>query len=531
VSDRPGQPSLVPPAGWLDPGAPVREGCGAAYLLLVTLLGLGLRLLNLDGMSLWIDEAFTWNLVAPGRGHDFATQILGAYQGPLYHAAVWPLVRLQDTEVMLRLPAALAGAAAVPVLGVLAARLGGRQVGRLAALLLALSPFAVWYAQEARGYSFLVFFACAAGLALLRALQDGLTTGRAAVLALLVFGGLASNFAFVMLLLAFGLTVLWWARPRRAGEWARWALALGGGVVLAAPWLLEALGIWEVGRVVPGAATGEALRGETTFTPWALPFSAWSLIYGFTLGPSLRELHAGPLAAVRDHVPVIALGSIVAALALLLALRRWDGARWDRRRTLLLLWIAIPVLGVVLLAVRNIKPFNVRYVATALPWLLVLMSIGLTAAGRRLRLAIGGALVLLLAASLLNLATDDRYAKADVRAMVAALLAAEAPPRPVLVPAVAPVVRYYGGDAAGPVDGLFDEPRITSPELADALVARQLAGHDAAWLVWARSWYLDPYHLLPGALARAGTLERIAEGPGAALDLWRRRPSAAGSAP
>ena len=70
-------------------------------------LALGwLRLLRLDGMSLWIDEVFTWDLVAPGRGLRFGEQILAAYQGPLYHAAVWPLLRVADTAFMLRLPAA-----------------------------------------------------------------------------------------------------------------------------------------------------------------------------------------------------------------------------------------------------------------------------------------------------------------------------------------------------------------------------------------------------------------------------------------
>ncbi len=513
--------SLVPPRGWLDrDAAPADVGCGAGYLLLITVLALALRLLRLDGMSLWIDEVFTWGLIAPGRGHDFGQQILAAYQGPLYHAAAWPLLRWQDTEFMLRLPAALAGTLAVPLLGLFAARLGGRQAGRLAALFLALSPFAVWYAQEARGYSFLILFSVAAGLALLHALQRGLDLPRALLLAVLVFGGLTSNFAFVFLLLAFGLTVLWWSRPRTLAAWALWSLALGGGVVLAAPWLLEALGIWEVGRVVPGAATGESLRGETTFSIWALPFSGWSLFYGFTLGPALRELHLDRLGAIREQAPVILLGAVVAAAALLPALRGWD-----RRRTLLLLWIVVPLAGVVLLAMRNVKPFNVRYVAAALPWLSTLMALGLVRLGRRPRWLIGGAVTLLFAAALVNLHADPRYAKADVRGAVTAMAASEAPARPVLSPAVGPVVRYYQArldTPAVPVLGCWDEPQIRDAAMADALVRRQLDGLESAWVVWARSWYLDPDHHLPGALARAGRLERVHEGPGVALDLWRR---------
>ncbi len=534
MSDATRQDSLVPPGGWLEgDGQWSAAGCGAGYLVLVTLLALALRLLRLDGMSLWIDEIFTWGLVAPGRGYDFGEQILAAYQGPLYHAAVWPLLRWQDSAFMLRLPAALAGTLAVPLLGVFAARLGGRQAGRLAALLLALSPFAVWYAQEARGYSFLILFSVASGLALLHALQRGLDLPRALLLAVLVFGGLASNFAFVFLLLAYGVTVLWWARPRTAGSWALWSLALGGGVLLAAPWLLEALGIWEVGRVVPGAATGESLRGETTFSIWALPFSGWSLFYGFSLGPALRELHLDRLGAVREHAPVILVGAVVALAALLPLLRGWD-----RRRTLLLLWVVVPLVGVVLLAVRNVKPFNVRYVAAALPWLVTLVALGLARVGPRPRLFIGGAVALLFAASLVNLHADPRYAKADVRGAMVAMAAAGGPARPILAPAVGPVVRYHReqqGLATGPVLGCWDEATLRDAAMADALVARQLGGLEEAWVVWARSWYLDPGQRLPSALARAGRLERIHEGPGVALDLWRRTdapaPAGDGDAP
>jgi 4-amino-4-deoxy-L-arabinose transferase-like glycosyltransferase len=517
--------SWVPPAGWLGPrddGA-VHEGCGGAYLLLVTLLALALRLIRLDGMALWIDEVFTWGLIAPDRGFSFTEQILAAYQGPLYHAAAWPLLRWQDSEFMLRLPSALASAAAVPLLGIATARLAGRQAGRLAAVLLALSPFAVWYGQEARGYGLLIFFATASGLVLVDALQRGLTVPRALLLALLIFGGLGSNFAYVFLLVAFGLTVLAWARPRTPGDWARWSLALGGGVVLALPWLLEALGIWEVGRVVPGAATGEALRGETTFSIWALPFSGWSLLYGFSLGPSLRELHFDRFAAIREHAPVIALGALVAVATIVLALRRLDRPRW-----VLLLWILVPLAGVVLLALRNVKPFNVRYVAAAAPWLLALLAIGLATAGRRLRWLLGGALCLLFAAALVNLYADDRYAKADVRGAVVAIAEAGGPERPLLVPTVGPVVRYYRqrqNTGGGPILGLWDEAQVRDAAMADALVARQLAEVDEAWVLWARAWFLDPQGHLPGALDRVGSLERVHEGPGVAVDLWRREPA------
>lgn len=511
--------SMVPPADWLRPQVQRPRDCGVAYLLLVTVLALILRLWRLDAMSLWIDEIMTWNLIAPGRGLDFREQILLAYQGPLYPAVAWPLLRLQESAFMLRLPAVLAGVAAVPLLGMFAAHLWGRQSGRMAALLLAVSPFAVWYAQEGRGYSFVILFSVAAGWVMVKALTEGMSGRRAAALALLGFAGLASNISFLFLLTAFGLSVLLVARPRCARDWWLWGVGLGGGLVLALPWLLTALGIWEIGRVVPGATTGEALRGDTTFSIWALPFTGHAFFYGYTLGPSLTALHgADRVALVRESWPLLTLGALVAGAAFLIGLTRLSRRRWH-----LLLWIIVPLCLVILLAVRNIKPFNVRYVATAFPWVLALAAAGIGRQCRWGRLVLGGGLCLLSLVSLAGLYYGEEHAKEDVRGAVAAITAAGGPERPLLVPAVGPVVRHYW-QGSSPVIGLYDEPLILNADMADATARRRLAGHDEAWIVWARSWDLDPHTLLPGALARIGTLERIHTGPQVAVDLWRRRP-------
>ncbi len=517
------QGTLAPPAAWFQAPAASRTGCGAGYLILVALLAAVLRLWRLDGMSLWIDEVMTWNLVAPGRGLHFGEQILAAYQGPLYPAAVWPLLRWHESSLMLRLPAAIAGILAVPLLGVYAARLWGRRAGRLAALLLALSPFAVWYAQEGRAYSFVILFAVAAGLVMLAALERGPTVRRMLSLAIVGGAGLASNSSFLFLLVAFATTVVLASRPRRGRDWLLWCCGLGGGVVLAAPWLLQAAGIWEVGRIVPGAETGEALRGDSTFTAWALPFTGHAFFYGFSLGPSLTDLHGGDrLAAVRQAWPVLAVGAALAATALFYGLRHLGRSRWP-----LLLWIVLPLVLAVVLAVRNVKPYNVRYVAAAFPWVLALAALGIAHAGRRLRLVLGGGLCLLSLAALAGHFGDDRYAKEDVRGAVAAIMASSGPQRPLLVPAVGPVVRHYWRGET-PVIGMYEEPVIRDAAMAEAAVSRRLAGHDEAWIVWARSWDRDPHHLLPAALRKVGTLQRVHQGPQVAVDLWRRRGAGGG---
>src|SRR5439155_21211529 len=61
-------------------------------------------------------------------------------------------------EVAVRWPYALAGALTIPALYALGKGLARPRVGLLAALVFTLSPFAVWYSQEARQYAFLMLF-------------------------------------------------------------------------------------------------------------------------------------------------------------------------------------------------------------------------------------------------------------------------------------------------------------------------------------------------------------------------------------
>jgi acyl-homoserine lactone acylase PvdQ len=136
-------------------------------------------------------------------------------------------------------------------------------------------------------------------------------------------------------------------------------------------------------------------------------------------------------------------------------------------------------------------------------------------------LALAQALLLVFLLSLTHYYFDDRYAKAEVRGAVAHIAARGERDLPILAPNVGPVVKFYDGGLHD-VLGCGNEPTIETAAEADALLARQLEGRQAAWVVSSHTWHLDPQDLLPAALARQGTLIRTHEGPGVAVDLWRR---------
>jgi hypothetical protein len=188
-----------------------------------------IRLYRLGSQSLWLDEGGTWAEVTSKSWPALLAELWGrnaAY--PLYHVLLKGWVGLAgDSEWTLRLPSALAGAAAVVAIYLAAAdhrpttndlknreprtqnrepRTEGRGLGRdqgssithrilrfmfyvlrftsypsIAGLLFAVSPFALWYAQDAKVYSLLMLVVALELWALLRALRRG---GRAWLLVL-----------------------------------------------------------------------------------------------------------------------------------------------------------------------------------------------------------------------------------------------------------------------------------------------------------------------------------------------------------
>lgn len=512
---------FVPPADWLADVDAVHEGApGVGFLLGMTFLAAIPRLLALRAQSLWVDEVMTWNAIRPGAGLDFWQQIHDTIQGPLYTAVVWFLVRVGDPELMMRLPSAVAGVLTIPAFGLLAGRLVDGRTARLAVLLLAINPFHVWYSQEARGYAFLMFFAVLAAIAYLDLAAGRLRRRHVTLFIAAVSACILSNLSGLFLWAALAASMVFVDRPRLGRDRLLVAMAFGGVLLVTAPWLAEASGIWAVERIVPGAGTGEALRGETTFSPAALPYTLLTFAYGYSLGPSLAELHRPDrVQLVRAAWPLLGLGGAALALALIGGV----GRRPDRVKARLLVWILVPVAVLALLALRNVKPWNPRYVSVVMPLVTLLAARGLV---RLPRVAGALAATVLLSLTVWSLGAaraDTRYVREDVREAAKVVSAAARPGDAVLVPVVTGVFEFYEKSGLTLL-GSYGQPPLENPSGADVFCAKTLAGRDKCWVVLAREWYFDPSGELQPALERLGTLRLVAQPPGTRIFAWERKP-------
>lgn len=341
------------------------------YVLLTAILCVGafLRLTGLRQQSLWFDEADIVVRAQRPLRDVLTTFVAEGENGPLYNIMLALWVRVAGiSEIAVRFPSAIAGILAIPLIYLLGRRLIGPNAGLFAAGLLAISPYHVWYSQEAKMYAIVVLLALASTFALTEAQRRNTWpwwAGYTIVTTLLFYTHVATVLVFVA-------QVLWVLVTRDDWE-GRWK-----GLLLSA-----------------GALT----------LPY-IPIAAWALkVVGggvATWQPDVGILEAFKIFGVKFAVNR-ADADLEARAAILFALLAIAGCAWllkahDRRSAGLLLTALtlVPIIGLYLVSLRN-SVFSDRYIIVALPAYLLLVAAALTGLLRSRRLWPAGILLATLA--------------------------------------------------------------------------------------------------------------------------------------
>ncbi|WP_176730303.1 glycosyltransferase family 39 protein, partial [Devosia insulae] len=361
-----------------------------ALLAAIILCAVLLRFPGLDEQSLWRDEAATWLQVNGSLAEVISRTATDNYP-PLYNLLAWISVQLfGGAEWVLRLPSALLGVLNVALLYGLASRIGGRGAGLLAAGLLALSGYHVWYSQEARMYALLACAATAHAWAMLHFL-DRPRAGRALLLGLSGIPLIYAHPYGALTWVGIGFGALWTIVLRR--DWA-------GLLRLVLAELLVVLSFVPWGLILIGRAQSIAKEGF-----WiGEPTPAFIVLQWRKVTTSLYVL-------------------LLLATPFLIFLRRKHGpgpaSGW---LPLLLCWTLLPsILGII--ASLLIEPvFFDRYLLGSLPGFLILFALAvLTPARTKRGVALAGAFGLAIAVATLFFA--DTNPRADWRAISAGIRA------------------------------------------------------------------------------------------------------------
>lgn len=130
----------------------------AKILIVLTIIGFSLRFYQLGFNSLWLDEGATYDFARRSLEGIWMATTGGEFNPPLFYYLEHIMLLFGDSEVILRAIPALLGTLTIPVLYFVGREVSGRIGGILAAALLTFSTFHIYYSQEARAYTTVLFF-------------------------------------------------------------------------------------------------------------------------------------------------------------------------------------------------------------------------------------------------------------------------------------------------------------------------------------------------------------------------------------
>lgn len=439
----------------------------------IVLLSFALRVYRLDYQSLRGDEGATYLYIIRSLGELLNLLGISDPHPPVYYISMqaW-MILAGDTEFALRFPSVVTGVLLVASTAALGRIMLDVRLGLLAALLIAISPYHVFYAQDARSYPLVTLL------------------------------GLLSTL------------ILWWALRER--RWRYWILY--GLVTLVAMYthyyasfiaIFQALFVLEDGwrrRRFPWQYAIVGAVDCLLFLPWIL-FS-WRMLAGYKgmgettgiVGSIFRPL----MAFAGGQLLTSQTGWIITFLAVCLAclgtVSLWR--RHQRAALLLALYLSAPLMGVYLAS--QFRPiFNERYLMLASPAFYLLAGAGLVwlLSIRRVWITIGSLLLATVLLATTGLALSNYYfnlefAKSPPWRDVLGYVARKARAGDALIyTAPLPTILYYNHERL-PAYLVPYEPETTLPEAVQDL-ENILNDHPRVWLVPAESDRQVSYQVEP----------------------------------
>lgn len=382
----------------------VRTSSLTVDALVVSGVAFLLGLFRLGTPSIWVDESFS----ARAMDSSYVSYIEGYHL--LYYSILRPWTLVAGTsEWALRFPSVVGAMIACVLVVVLGRRLFDRWVGLVAGLLLATNPFVVQWSQQARGYTFLLALGALSTLLLLRALEGG------------------TRLDWALYGFAFAAVIVW--HPV-------------GGLLLVAPHAV--LAYQRRDRILPHGLLAAVLICALG-VPWAAQIAMRSTGEGVAMNwltaPSMKVATD----AFLDVSGVAGLGALLALLGL------WVLHRTGRRDVVVWLgsWALSPF--TLALLVSTVRPIYLdRYLLVAAPAFALLAGVAVMGVGRRLRVVLLAAAVVITAAGLAQWysKSDGNWRGEDWSSAVQTVVDRRAEAGAVVVApwSAAPAARYYGAD-------------------------------------------------------------------------------------
>jgi len=497
-------------------------------LLLPAIIALGgfLRFYRIGSEGLWLDEAFSVWMGRQPVGEVLGWLVRIDQHPPLYYALLHAWMCLGDGEAAVRALSGTCSTLTIPVIYLLGRRLLDERVGLLAALILAVSPFHVRLAQEARMYALLALNASLTFYALARLLTDPRATGESPGGQLVSFwrawrttrrrpplGAIDTDLAWlgyvvfttatlfthntaIFLPIAANLLVFGLLLVRRASVLPSPCLPVAVSPLFLRNWLLAQLAVCLLWLPWLPALVAQAAGVYREF--W-IPAPTWMTIVG-TVGVFASDL-LPPLPVVLGAAGLLYAGLVALGIARL--------RRSPARLAFLLIVFATPIVGEWLISLCRPIFYDRTLIWASIPFY-VLLAAGVLRLRRWPYVLV--AMLMILALNGLSLHNYYVHFEEEEWDDAATLVAERAGPDDLVLFNTAwgqiPFDYYFHrlrirpvAERGVPVD-LFErgvlEPRMTVSDLVRLRALVQDRGQ--VWLVYSHEWYADPGGLIPSTL-------------------------------
>lgn len=395
----------------------------------------------------------------------------------------------------MRFPPMVFGCLSVFIFYFVSCNLFDKRTGLVGTLLFAISPFHIWYSQEARPYALLIMLSLLSILILQKLLKNPKQFPMKIIFVIVTASLFYSHQLGIALIGFEGLYLLLTSRNR----WREHILLFGAIGLLLVPGIFRML-------LIPPTASANA---HYSFNPLAIAYSAWAFGTGYSLGPNTVELHLPD----RSNI-LFSYFSMIIPVMLLYAGLFATGVRclYQKEKSHFLfvaLWMICPLLFAVLGALYTVHPFNVRYAILSFPAFIFIVSAGLISLNRRwLQI---GVLALVCAVnfwSLRNYFFNDEYQRENNRA-AGKFLTEHAKPGDLVIGSAAYTTKnleyYYTGKheltfqgypgekgSSGDLDSETPGAEFVNEISLERDLMSILADRESFWLFLSRTFHSDP---------------------------------------
>jgi len=435
-----------------------RELLWRGLLLAILLLAFATRIGGLTAQSLWRDEVDALRFSQAPLTRMVANFTRPGWNGPLFYVLLRAWIALVGQSAFaLRYLSLCFGVLVVACTHRIARIWFPAPTSALSALLLATSPYMVWYGQEAKMYALLSVLAIATLYAYVQALK----------------GGHWASWALVLVL-----------------TWISIGVHIMGGLLI--PVMIVLFFVWWPITLVRGGDIGHRFVSPLgmvrvmvhAFSRGILPNDP-----GWPIGLSLFALLAGSLLWTDRGLLFRLLGTVRVKN------RAHAGLQEGRAGDVLALWtwILVPVMGLYLISLR-LPMFVDRYLIWIGPAFYMLIARGLDQIRRRSMGVFSVCLVLLLWFNGQGIVQQSTTPiKSEFRAAAQYVQERRQSDELVLfhISYVRYTFEYYYGDASPWAEGIPTDASTTE-QAVDTLMRERTAGHDVLWLVLSEAEMWDP---------------------------------------